>query len=210
MTTSTYKRKFRIELVQHVMMPFCIVTFISLLPISLDAASLSGVTLPDKIMIANKTLHLNGIAVRKVPLLKIRIFVAGLYLESKSRNAHEILDSSQTKKIHVHFLKSISKHKIASVWADELSSRCSSPCPYTSGDINKLGEQMEDINRGDSLEFIFDRDGLEVIVKGRKKERINHLALGSGLLAIWIGPKPIDLEVKKELLTDPETSSTKK
>lgn len=69
---------------------------------------------------------------------------------------------------------------------------------------------MEDINRGDSLEFIFDRDGLEVIVKGRKKERINHLALGSGLLAIWIGPKPIDLEVKKELLTDPETSSTKK
>ena len=70
---------------------------------SAAAAQLAGVALPDAVTLDGAELHLNGIALRTYSWLRIRIYVAGLYLEHPSHDADAILRSPEEKLLVVRF-----------------------------------------------------------------------------------------------------------
>jgi hypothetical protein len=64
-----------------------VLLFIALLGRSAAAGKLAGVALPDSITVESKTLVLNGMGIRKATIFRAKAYVAGLYLENKSRSA---------------------------------------------------------------------------------------------------------------------------
>src|SRR3989337_2459246 len=63
--------------------------------------------MPDQATVEGKTLVLNGMGLREATFLKVAVYVAGLYLESKSADANAILGSSQVKRISMHFVRDV-------------------------------------------------------------------------------------------------------
>jgi hypothetical protein len=57
------------------------------------AAELQGVSMPDQQDVAGIRLILNGIGLRTYSILRIRIYVAGLYLERPNHDAQATLNS---------------------------------------------------------------------------------------------------------------------
>ena len=53
----------------------------------------------------SRTLSLNGVGTRKATIFKVKVYDAALYLEKKSKNAEEILDSNQIKRVDMFFLR---------------------------------------------------------------------------------------------------------
>ena len=51
------------------------------------ARECQGVNLPDQLQVSGKTLQLNGLGLREATIFKVRVYVAGLYLEQKSTDS---------------------------------------------------------------------------------------------------------------------------
>lgn len=64
-----------------------------------------GVTFPGEKVVEGKTLKLNGVAYRKA-LGIIKVFVTGLYLETPTQDADEVINSEQVKYLLTHYLTS--------------------------------------------------------------------------------------------------------
>ncbi len=73
--------------------------------LSAYAVEFKGVTFPDEKVMAEKTLKLNGVALRKA-LGFIKIFVGGFYLENPTTDAKEAIESEQVKHFYLHYLTS--------------------------------------------------------------------------------------------------------
>jgi len=80
------------------------------------AGELAGVALPDRITLDSKTLVLNGMGLREATWLKVDVYVAGLYLESKSSDPEAIIGSEQTKRLVMKFVRSVGRDDLRKAW----------------------------------------------------------------------------------------------
>src|SRR6195952_5585746 len=92
------------------------------------AAELDGVVMPDKQDIASHHLVLNGLGLRTYSLLRVHIYVAGLYLERRSTDPNTILVSSQPKMLRFVFLHDVSAEDARNSWREALDRNCPAPC----------------------------------------------------------------------------------
>lgn len=65
---------------------------------------LAGVTLPDTTTVNGSSLKLNGMGVRTKTMLKVKIYVAGLYLATPSYDGAAIIVADEPKQVVMHFL----------------------------------------------------------------------------------------------------------
>ena len=76
------------------------------------AATLAGVEVPDTLQVDGKPLVLNGVGLRTLTILRIKIYVAALYLPKKSSDARAILASPGPKVVTLHYIHSGSKEQV--------------------------------------------------------------------------------------------------
>jgi hypothetical protein len=76
------------------------------------AATLDGVTFPDKYPVAGQTLVLNGLGQRTLTVFNVKVYVAALYLPQPSHDAAQILASHSPKVLLLQYLHSGSKSEI--------------------------------------------------------------------------------------------------
>ncbi len=69
-----------------------------LLAVPARAGELAGVTLPDQVTVEGRTLSLNGLGLRQATWLKVNVYVAALYLETKSSESEAIIASEQVNR----------------------------------------------------------------------------------------------------------------
>src|SRR5262249_4620117 len=74
------------------------------------AGELAGATLPDTLKSGEITLKLNGLGLRKKAMFKV--YVAGLYLESLSKDSEAILTADRAKAIRMHFMRDLTKTQL--------------------------------------------------------------------------------------------------
>ena len=100
---------------------FALVTGIS------SAADVAGVNVPDTETVDGKALKLNGAGVRKKAIFKV--YVAGLYVETPSKDSAALLASSQAKSMHLWMLRDVKGASVSGAIADgfELNSKAALP-----------------------------------------------------------------------------------
>jgi hypothetical protein len=64
---------------------------------------IGGVKFPGEKVVAGKTLKLNGVALKKAALV-IKVYAGGVYLEKPTKDAREVIESEQVKRMHLHYL----------------------------------------------------------------------------------------------------------
>lgn len=166
-----------------------------------SSRTVNGVVLPENIEVAGKTLALNGAALRKKAIFKV--YVAALYVATKSTSADAILAEDEPRRMEMHFLRNVDKGKICDAWNDGLKDNT----PGASDDLKKefadLCGLMADIKDGEAMTFTYvPGNGTTVSVAGQDKGAVGGRDFAAALLRCWIGPKPGPGEgFKKNLLS---------
>lgn len=166
------------------------------------AAELSGVALPDTSVVSGVPLRLNGIGLRTYSLLRIHIYVAGLYVQRPSHDAEAILHSPEEKMMVFHFIHDVDAEDARKSWQEGFEDNCLLPCRIAPDDEARFLAAVPPMRAGDSSIFVFAPGRLTVMVNGRVVGTITNPTFAWAVLATFLGPKPPTEALKRGLLGD--------
>lgn len=164
------------------------------------AAELDGVSMPNTQWVDGERLLLNGIGLRTYSIFRIRIYVAGLYLEQRSHDPQTILRSKGLKLLQVQFLRNVSAGEARASWRNGLAKNCQPPCHLSANDVREFLAAIPAFHKGDWSRLIFDSQGVDVRIDGHLLGRITDPHFAQVMLSTFIGPAPPTQQLKRELL----------
>ena len=176
---------------------------IALLAIGASASSpaveIAGVPIPATDVVDGKTLKLNGAGVRKKFLFKV--YAAGLYLEKPSRDAAAVISSSETKGVRLHILRNLKGAKVSEAISEGFERNSKAQLPKLAARLERLKQMIPDVSENDLILFAFLPDrGVRVTVRGTERGTIEGRDFADALLSVWLGPNPVQEDLKKALL----------
>ncbi len=165
------------------------------------AGEKGGVKMPDAIEVAGKKLQLNGMGIREATWLDIDVYVAGLYVETVSSDAKELISSTQVKRLTLKFVRDVDKGDITDAWKNGFKNNATVKVDTLKADIDKLNGWMVGFKDGDTLTFTYVPEaGVTIDVKGKAVGTIKGDDFARSLFSIWLGSKPPNGGLKKGLL----------
>lgn len=165
------------------------------------AGELGGVTLPDQASVGGKTLVLNGLGLREATVLMVDVYVAGLYLETKSSDAQAILPAGVTKHLVMKFVRSVGKEKLADAWTEGFEKNAGDLKAAVAPGLAQLNAAMADVKKDDVLSLTYvPGSGTTVTVKGKDAATIQGEDFQRVLFSIWLGPNPPNVPLREGLL----------
>jgi hypothetical protein len=175
------------------------------LPTVARAATVSGVAVPDSMVVDGKTLVLNGAALRTLTFLHVRIYVVALYLPQRSADSQAILASPGPKVIALHYIHSGSKDQVQDRYREGEKVNCGGGgCdPALQADFDKLMASAAPVQEGDVTEFIVTANAFRVLFNGRQVATFNDNRLGNMVIEGFIGSHPPSPELRAALLGVP-------
>ena len=183
------------------LVPFLLAFALVLAGSPASAGEKAGVTLPDAIDVAGTPLVLNGLGIRKATILKIKVYVAGLYVEKKTQSAQEVIDARGPKRLVLHFVRDVSKEDVSKAWSESFAKIDAALAEKLKGQIDTLNSYMADLSKNDELVFTWLPGGkVEIKVKGDVKGTIAGDDFGRTLIKIWLGASPPNSGLKEGLL----------
>jgi hypothetical protein len=166
---------------------------------ALSAIEVAGVQVPDTVTAGGKTLKLNGAGLRKKLLFKV--YVAALYLETPSKDGAAIVSSSEVKHIRLSILRSLSGAKVSEAISEGFERNSRDQLPKLQPRLEKLRQMIPDVKEGDEIGFTWAPDkGIHVTVLGTDRGTIEGRDFADALFSVWLGPNPVEEDLKKALL----------
>ena len=162
------------------------------------AAELAGVTLPDTFGAGEQTLKLNGLGLRKKAMFKV--YVGGLYLETPSKDAVEILAADKAKAICMHYLRSLTKDQLVEGFQEGFEGNAKDKAGQKAA-FNQMLALIPDMKEGDTLTFIY-LPGKGTTLKAGDKDlgTFQGKDFADAVFSIWLGPKPPTEDLQKGML----------
>jgi hypothetical protein len=159
-------------------------------PPAIDTSrSKDGVTMPEAIDVAGQQLTLNGLATRKKFVVKV--YVAALYVATKTSDADQILGTDTPRRMIMHFLRGVDKKKICDAWQEGLVKNTPDASAELKQQFVDLCGMMANVKDDDELTFTYvPEQGTEVSVAGSTAGTIPGKDFADAILRCWIGPKP--------------------
>jgi Chalcone isomerase-like len=174
---------------------------VALAPLSLAcAADLNGVAMPDTRMADGTQMQLNGIGLRTYSVLRIPIYVAGLYLERRSDNPDAIIHSTETKLLDIRFLRDVDAEAARKAWLDGFEGNCKKPCSLDPRDVQRFLAAVPAVHNGDETTLLFTQSGVGVRLNGQSVGAITDPHFAEIMLATFIGVEPPTPRLKRQLL----------
>lgn len=162
-------------------------------------AELKGVTLPDEMEVDGQALVLNGLGLRLATFLKVKVYVAGLYIAEKTTDPAAILDTDQIRVIDMHFMRKVGQDDMAEAWGEGFEKNGLEG--KFDDQLASLSSYMEAVASGDTMRFTYvPGTGTTVTVKGADKGTIEGADFAKALFTVFLGEVPPNSELKKGLL----------
>ena len=153
------------------------------------AATLAGVTLPDKAEAGGQALVLDGLALRTKFFIKV--YVGGLYLPAKERSPAKVMGADAPRRMSFHFLYSVSAKQMCDAWDEGLADNSPSAPGEVKAAFKTLCSYMEAIPKGNEMVLTYlPGQGTQVEVNGKTKGTLPGKPTADAVLATWIGPHP--------------------
>lgn len=184
---------------------FLIIVFTAIAVHNSYADKLSTVHFSKIIENEGNDLILKGVSLKRVFFMKA--FVAGFYLE-ENVSTDDVFENV-SKRIEVSYFVHISKEKLSD-YTEDLMQDNVSPQEFKAlaGRVGTMREYFVDLKPGDKYALTYIPD------MGTKFEYNNEFIgvikgedFANGLFATWIGKKPMDQRIKKQILGIAENTS---
>ncbi len=163
------------------------------------AGEVAGVKIPDTVTVEGKTLKLNGMGLRKKVVFKV--YVAGLYVETPSRDAAAIVSSDQIKSMRLSILRSLKGSQITEAIVEGFEKNSKAQMGALKARLDRFNAMFPDVVEGDQIDMTYlPGKGTVVTAKGAEKGVIEGKDFADALFSVWLGPNPVQEDLKKTLL----------
>src|SRR5262249_25315430 len=119
-----------------------------------NAKECAGVTLPDQVQVDGAALTLNGVGLRLATMLKVKVYVAGLYVVKSSNNAGALLSAGEPAELVLHFVRDVGADDIRKSFEEGFEKNAKSEMPALKDRIAMLNGWLTDVKSGQKLTFI--------------------------------------------------------
>jgi hypothetical protein len=182
-----------------------------LLALPLHAAELDGVTLEDRAQVDGQELQLNGIALRTRVIFKV--YVAGLYLPSKTRSAQAAIASKGAKRIVLVMMRDANAEQfVLAIEAGLRDNHSEAQLAALKAQTESLAATIRAIGQARRgmrivLDYLPSQGGTQLFVDGPARGRLMPgEEFFRALLRIWLGENPAQDDLKEALLGQPVES----
>jgi hypothetical protein len=163
------------------------------------AKEVAGVNVPESTTVEGKTLHLNGAGLRKKVVFKV--YVGGLYVETPSKDAATLTSSDQVKRMQLSVLRSLSSQQVNEAIEEGFEKNSKAQLAALKPRLAKLATMIPNVEKGDEILLTYvPGKGTVVSAKGAEKGVIEGKDFADALFAVWLGPNPVQEDLKKALL----------
>jgi len=173
---------------------------VALLPASAQAREVAGVTLPDSVTFAGKTLPLQGAGLRKRVFVKV--YVGALYLEVGSSDPEEVVAADAAKVVRMHFLRDVDREAVLKTFREGFEKNSPAGAAAASEKLRQVEKAVpEEIKRGQVLVVAYvPGAGTSLGVEGGPQATAEGKPFADALFRNWLGPQPADADLKAGML----------
>lgn len=162
------------------------------------AGKKGGVTLPDTQKVGGESLVLNGIGIREATVFNVDVYVAGLYVKTKTKKASEVIDGNAPKKILMHFVRDVDADDIRGAYTEGFKINGGKSM---GAQVKKLNSWVVDMKKGDRMAIVYDpAKGTTLSVSGKGAGTVKGKKFAEVLFRIFFGPKPPNAGLKDGML----------
>jgi hypothetical protein len=175
---------------------------LALVAVAAAAMELAGVTLPDTTTVNGSTLQLNGMGVRTKTFLKVKVYVAGLYLATASHDAAAIIAADTPKQVVMHFLyKKVEKDKLTEAWREGFEKNSAAALPALKARLDQFCALWPDMASGEQAVITYlPGTGTRLELNGKEAGVIPGKDFADAMFAVWLGAKPADADLQAGML----------
>lgn len=163
------------------------------------AREVAGVNMPNTTSVAGENLQLNGMGVLK-KIIFVKIYVVGLYLQTPTTDAQVAIRKNEIKRMVINMQHDVSRKKFVKALESSFTRNSGPRMPALRSRLDELEHALPAIKKGNVLEFtylpssgtIMRCQGREVTIQGRD--------FADALFSIWLGAKPVNSDLRRELL----------
>ena len=176
-------------------------TFICAISLCAQTSNIEGIDFPDELSINDETLLLNGGGLRE-KLGFLDLYVGGLYLSANSSDANQIVTSGNPMAIRIVIAsRLVSRDRF--IEALEEGFKNTTVGKYTPIQIESFKEYLSDAFKpGDEIILVYSSDEERTYLYKNTEIRgeFSGLPFKQALFGIWLGDKPAQESLKKEML----------
>ena len=178
-----------------------ILAFVLALPTQAQV-TINGVTLPATVKAGESTLSLNGGGIRKK--LFFKLYVGGLYLSEKSKDANAIINADKPMAVKLQITSSmISSENMSEAITDGFEASTGGNTAPLKSKIDAFVNMFKksEIVEGNVFDIVYvPGKGVESYKNGKLEGTIEGMDFKKALFGIWLGSKPADEDLKKAML----------
>ena len=178
-----------------------LMTFASAISLCAQTSIIEGIDFPDELSINNETFVLNGGGLRE-KLGFLDLYVGGLYLSATSSDANQIVMSGNPMAIRIVIAsRLVSRDRF--IEALEEGFKNTTVGKYTPMEIDSFKEYLSDpFKPGDEIILVYSsEEQITYLYKNTEiRGKFTGLPFKQALFGIWLGDKPAQESLKKEML----------
>ncbi|MFP4598306.1 MAG: chalcone isomerase family protein [Persicimonas sp.] len=168
---------------------------------SASAAECVGVSVPNTVTVDGTELTLNGQGLREATVFKVDVYVASLYVKSRSNNGQKLATSNSPKRLVLSFVRDVDRSDVTDAYKESFKKTAGSKHSALAPKLNKLNSWMSAMEEGDTQTYTYTPDdGLEVNINGKTKGTIEGKDFAEAFFSIWLGANPPNDGLKRGLL----------
>ena len=169
------------------------------------APTIDGVAFPPTLAVDGRVLHLNGVELRTVTLLRVHAYVAALYLETPSHDNGAIEASTEIKARFYEFLRAASKEQVQELLRRDETEYCAAAgCPASDAqDIERLVVLFPAVKPGDHATYVFSSRCVRMLMNNAPLVAFGSPDFVRRFLDAVIGPHAKVQSVRHALLGHP-------
>lgn len=170
-------------------------------PVARGGQVCNRVQMPSVVQQDGHPLVLNGMAVRDASIFHVDVYVGGLYLEQPTRDVGAFVESTQRKRLVLHFVHGVGRNDVVRAFRWGLSTNASDARQRFEGDVAALERILVGVRTGDEMVFDYEPGrGITMRVNGRVNGRIENEAFARTFWMVFVGPHGTNRELRAGLV----------
>jgi len=159
----------------------------------------SSVQFPDTATVEGKSLTLNGVGLRTKAIFKV--YVAGLYTETASKDAAKVIATDEVKRVRMHMLRDLEKAKIVDAIRDGFEKNNKAQFAALKTRLDRFVSVIPDLKKGDELLLTYaPGKGTTISSKSGQTLSVAGKDFADALFSVWLGANPVDEDLRDEML----------
>jgi hypothetical protein len=165
------------------------------------AVELFGVRFPERVTLGDESLVMNGVGVRRVTILKVGVYVAGLYVRVPTASSREVLRADRPKYLVAVMKRDVSRSDTAPAFREGVERSAGPNAPAIRSEIAAFESWVPSMREGQQLTAAFTPGSGVVVSSTATREPFRGSEqFGTALFGMWLGPQAADAELRQALL----------